>query len=130
MMPVLYRAWIPQTTELEPIMLYQDGAHGSAENLYGFLKRVGANAFGKYVLMSWTDKLDKHKRKIYEGDIMRHLETLVVVIWIDGEFRMVGKGGYSMKYSMNLSAKITSQFEIVGNVYESKHLLESLYGYI
>lgn len=111
-------------------MLYQDGAHGSAENLYGFLKRVGANALGKFVLMSWTDKIDKHKRKIYEGDIMRHLETLVVVIWIDGEFRMVGKGVYSMKYSMNLSAKVTSQFEIVGNVYESKHLLENLYGYI
>lgn len=43
---------------------------------------------------------------------------------------MVGKGDYSMKYSMNLSAKVTSQFEIVGNVYESKHLLDSLYEYI
>lgn len=72
----------------------------------------------------FTGLRDKHGKEIYEGDILKCGENIVVVSWHDnfGSF-CVSKSGwmYSHFFGEGINAK---ECEILGNIYENPELLD------
>ena len=76
-------------------------------------------------LMQSTGLFDKNGKEIFEGDIVRFFDSLYTV------FYDIEEGSYRLKphddrwvvdYMSNFSSE--ESFEIIGNIYENKELLE------
>lgn len=82
-------------------------------------------------LMLWTGLLDKHGKEVYEGDLYRNLDNGLI-----GKFYYLnGVGGYALHcrennpdgspYNMLPFAQLdTTNFEVIGNIYEMPDLLK------
>ena len=78
-----------------------------------------------YELMQSTGLFDKNGKEIFEGDIVRFFDSLYTV------FYDIEEGSYRLKphddrwvvdYMSNFSSE--ESFEIIGNIYENKEILE------
>lgn len=72
----------------------------------------------KIVILEWTDLNDKNGKEIYEGDI------------IQGDANVYGtkKWNKVVKYSdgsFNIDQAEGDLIEVIGNIYESEHLLDN-----
>ena len=77
-------------------------------------------------LMQSTGLVDKNNKEIFEGDIVQFFDSLYTV------FYDISEGSYRLKphddrwvvdYMCNFSSE--ESFEVVGNIYENKELLDA-----
>jgi uncharacterized phage protein (TIGR01671 family) len=137
------RIWIPEATVpyTKTGMYYQHDQY-----LSSFLRRV-YNQFGvehpTYLpfevedrLMLWIGKKDRNGNEIYEGDILRHMDSKdeyqvveydnrychfwVKSMWIDN----FGKPDWKFDYMDYDRTPVWEEHEVVGNIWMNKELLE------
>lgn len=76
----------------------------------------------KLELMQWTGIKDKNGKEIYEGDILQHIDTIVVVepiIPIDRFY-----SSYETPYEDDWMSCASIDWEVIGNIYENPELLK------
>ena len=111
---IKFRAW----DKVEDIMIYVDEIIWHIKYLSGTHKRGGTTGkFKDYILMQYTGLKDKNGKEIYEGDILEwHEDIKEIVDFYEGSF-YVGKRIFGVDVW-------SGDFEIIGNIYENKDLLE------
>lgn len=129
-----FRAWWKPNYR-KPIMLYD------VEKTYDFMRgepeSVCADCFGEvlededYIVMQCTGLKDKNGKLIYEGDIVKFNfdtdEIKAVVSWDNKEligFYLNTTDYFKDKYVTDYDF-YKNDYEVIGNIYENKELLES-----
>ena len=84
--------------------------------------------FSEAILMQSTGLFDKNGKEIFEGDVLRDSESIVIVKFVDGAFSVDYRnmGGEWRNYGSLFRYLRDFEGEIIGNVYENKELVEEL----
>lgn len=85
------------------------------------------DTFEMITLMQYTGMKDKNGKEIYEGDIVGSLHMRAEVIFEDGSFRFKWLDKITKrvrKYNEPMFKNTNIVFEVIGNIYENKELLE------
>lgn len=133
MKPIKFRAWDSRNNQMHHRLKIKFG-------LKGTMVLVGAsdNEVDRWLtlpnnvvkLMQFTGLLDKNKKEVYEGDILRvkcldkyHTEIFEAVIqWYQPEclYHLQEKTSHGYRY---WGTQQTESIEIIGNIYESPELI-------
>ena len=134
MREIKFRAWVVNNSIKE--MHYADEIQINSADAKAFQLRVGfedaspeKNNIEQWqkdiVWMQYTGLLDKNGKEIYEGDICLYIGTNMSSMEIkfeNGSF--VGVGPFNTHpISVYLDAIDFESIEVIGNIYEDKHLL-------
>lgn len=85
------------------------------------------DTFEMITLMQYTGMKDKNGKEIYEGDIVGHLNMRAEIIFENGsfEFKWLDKITKRVRrYNEPMFKNTSITFEVIGNIYENKELLE------
>ena len=74
------------------------------------------------ILMQYTGLIDKNGKEIYEGDVVTNGKAFFTITLGDCEWVCVGNNRRD-KTLHELSWVINEKYEIIGNIYENKELL-------
>lgn len=114
MIPSL-RAWNLETKEIEVFKTYEE-----ISELFSVLSADD----GFYSIMQSTGIFDKNNTEIFEGDIVRVLDSTYTVFYDNerGSYRLKPHDDrWNIDYMSNFSHG--GNFEVVGNIYENKEYL-------
>jgi hypothetical protein len=75
--------------------------------------------FDEIELMQFTGLTDKHGRKIFEGDILRTMSGIAVVVWCDAAFALESPGSEAVDWE---HSSVFEQSEILGNIHQTPEL--------
>ena len=127
MREITFRAWLNWHTRMvkwEDLHLEKDED--------GIFLWVGTSGEDDFELMQYTGLKDNNGTEIYEGDILKiesnfslRKDTVVQKVSYDNEGYYV-TGEFAL-FELSQSRKYGEQsFEVIGNIYEHKHLLEGM----
>ena len=77
----------------------------------------------KAVLLRFTDFIDKHRREIYEGDIIRANGKLHTVEYLGSTPALIKANGDFSAYMCNLCDMDGRVYEVFGNIFDNPKLL-------
>lgn len=83
---------------------------------------VEINADESYILSEYTGLKDMKGKEIYEGDIIKFLNSIFEVIWCNEKTSFMLKNK-EYKEFLNFIYENNNGMEIVGNIYENPELL-------
>jgi len=89
--------------------------------------REDQGLFPVVVLMQYTGLKDKEGKEIYEGDIVKLYpsdKSGVQILW-DEYIAGFGFGNQTMADHLNFRKLATINYEVIGNIYENRELLEA-----
>lgn len=75
--------------------------------------------FDEIELMQFTGLLDKDGNKIFEGDILRTMSGIAVVVWHDAAFALKSPGSEAVDWG---HSSVYEQSEILGNIHQTPEL--------
>jgi len=110
-----FRAWNSETKEIEVFNTYEEISEL-------FLALSADDVF--YSIMQSTGLFDKSGKEIFEGDIVRVLDSTYTVFYDNerGSYRLKPHDDrWNVDYMSNFSHG--GNFEVVGNIYENKEYL-------
>lgn len=114
MRQIKFRAWDKKAKEMvqNPIVSSFDWNKGSQGGTHD-------------TLMQFTGLSDKFGVPIYEGDIIGYwAKAHWIVSWVDYRWRLTGGEGWNGSFALSPSALAGK--EIIGNIYETPHLLSPI----
>lgn len=124
---IKFRAWDKRFSEfVEDFFVSADGKIYKKTKDTGYGIAISRETSDKIILMQSTGLKDLNGVEIFEGDIVRFFDSLYTV------FYDIKEGSYRLKphddrwvvdYMSNFSSE--ESFEIVGNIYENKELLDA-----
>lgn len=71
-------------------------------------------------IMQFTGLLDKEGNRIFEGDIIRTMSGIAVVVWLDAAFALKSPGSEAVDW---VYSSVYEQSEILGNIHQTPELL-------
>lgn len=110
-----FRVWNSETKEIEVFKTYEEISEL-------FLALSADDGF--YSIMQSTGLFDKNNTEIFEGDIIRVLDSTYTVFYDNerGSYRLKPHDDrWNVDYMSNFSHG--GNFEVVGNIYENKEYL-------
>lgn len=120
MREIKFRAWDKANT----IMLFFSFNENTSDYPVEFPENNLSENEG-YVIMQYTGLKDKNEKEGYHKDIVKDPECnmLLVIDWLDeGRWILQPVGRTSSFYALPLES--LRRFEVIGNIYENKDLLE------
>jgi uncharacterized phage protein (TIGR01671 family) len=111
MREIKFRAWDGEYM-LGPESIYDFGADYFGPSIGGTYLTFDDFPDGKLPLMQYTGLKDKNGVEIYEGDIFRSRSGKVKVV------------EYELPSAAYLSLMGSLEYEVIGNIYENKELLD------
>lgn len=112
---IKFRAWNPKSKTMWENVGYHP--HQAEKHDDGSMTIA---PFLECPIMQYTGLKDKNGKEIYEGDIVQTpLESVGVVTWHDCGLQLIFS-------NPGLGVKILSSQEIIGNIHEHPHLLETI----
>lgn len=131
MREIKFRAWGPGVFKSEYTMFYNVAISEEGNYLETFMDYTFEEKEG-YILMQYTGLKDANGKEIYEGDIVRYIDSLYhktihQIVWNDNfacfsykPYKFTDNGGDD-----DVTLSYIRKFEIVGNIYEDSHLLDN-----
>lgn len=77
---------------------------------------IDPNTVGQF-----TGLLDKEGNKIFEGDILRTMSGIAVVVWLDAAFALKSPGSEAVDWE---HSSVFEQSEILGNIHQTPELIQ------
>lgn len=116
-----YRAWDKVDKRMAEVLLI-DWLNKLVDLDEGVIERD----FEQIDLLQYTGLKDKNCVEIYEGDVLRDSESIVIVKFVSGEFSVDYRtmGGKWRNYGSLFDYLEDYEGEIIGNIYENPELLE------
>jgi uncharacterized phage protein (TIGR01671 family) len=128
MRDIKFRYWDKITKKLYEVgQIDWDKKTISPKNYIGYTQSF--ISFEQTELMEYTGLKDKNGVEIYEGDIVKSLINIFVVVYEKGSFCVKGinrNQKYTIYQELMMSDKAKLSLEIIGNNYENPELLESV----
>lgn len=128
MRDIHFRAWDKEENE----MLYSDPELSIGFNVFTGKWTGGKSDFEleHIILMQYTGLKDKNGKEIYEGDILKQADEDIIVaeykcLEVDA-FEGIGFNLWSFigEYNKFDCARLQSELEVIGNIYENPELLK------
>jgi len=116
MREILFRAWFPETKVMSVEFTLEDALKHEVDYV------------GECIFLQYTGLKDRNGKKIFEGDIVKHFNEVLQIKYIIEEAKFYALSKYGIREQLEVGAKLSStsvkNFEVIGNIYENKNLLE------
>ena len=122
MREIRFRAWDNETKSLFQVVAFScwDDKTNDWTDTITKVQDCNGNWYKDFVLMQYTGLLDKNRKEIYEGDVLRWDGSVVGEVSFEHCEYIVGKG-----VDARALCNASDEIETIGNLYENPELLDS-----